>query len=72
MRRDGGGGDSGAAIPSAIGEVEGGDENDLLTTMIQSLLSTAEMPPREVEGASEEFCDSAWIPPPLFPNLELM
>ncbi|PWY64089.1 hypothetical protein BO83DRAFT_346567 [Aspergillus eucalypticola CBS 122712] len=56
MRRDGGGGGE-TAIPSAIGEVEGGDENDLLTTMIQSLLSTAEMPPREVEGASEEFCD---------------
>ncbi|PYH65585.1 uncharacterized protein BO88DRAFT_437737 [Aspergillus vadensis CBS 113365] len=57
MRRDGGGDGGATAIPSAIGEVEGGDENDLLTTMIQSLLSTAEMPPREVEGASEEFCD---------------
>ncbi|KAE8351637.1 hypothetical protein BDV28DRAFT_16138 [Aspergillus coremiiformis] len=30
---------------------------DLLTQMIQNLLSEAEMPPREVEGVSEEFCD---------------
>jgi hypothetical protein len=31
---------------------------DLLTTMIQSLLSQADTPPREVEGVNEEFCDS--------------
>ena len=31
---------------------------DLLTTMIQSLLAQADMPPREVEGVDEEFCDS--------------
>ncbi|GKZ68751.1 hypothetical protein AnigIFM50267_003496 [Aspergillus niger] len=55
MRREGGGG---AALPSETQGTAGGDgDNDLLTTMIQSLLSTAEMPPREVEGASEEFCD---------------
>lgn len=57
MRREGGGG---AALPSETQGTAGGDgDNDLLTTMIQSLLSTAEMPPREVEGASEEFCDRA-------------
>lgn len=32
--------------------------DDLLTTMIQNLLNGAEAPPREVEGVSEEFCDS--------------
>jgi len=31
---------------------------DLLTTMIQSLLAQADTPPREVEGVSEEYCDS--------------
>ncbi|GKZ25777.1 hypothetical protein AbraIFM66951_010022 [Aspergillus brasiliensis] len=59
MRREGGGG---ASIPSegaqtGTGNGNNDSDNDLLTTMIQSLLSTAEMPPREVEGASEEFCD---------------
>ncbi|PYI11347.1 hypothetical protein BO78DRAFT_358920 [Aspergillus sclerotiicarbonarius CBS 121057] len=55
MRRDG------AAPPPPSGDGEGigngsGDE-DLLAQMISSLLHTAEMPPREVEGVSEEFCD---------------
>ncbi|KAJ5671808.1 hypothetical protein N7507_000935 [Penicillium longicatenatum] len=36
---------------------EGTDGEDLLTQMIQNLLSQADMPPREVEGVSEEFCD---------------
>ncbi|KAJ5168677.1 uncharacterized protein N7482_004271 [Penicillium canariense] len=31
--------------------------DDLLTQMIQTLLSDADTPPREVEGVSEEFCD---------------
>ena len=31
---------------------------DLLTTMIHSLLAQADTPPREVEGVDEEFCDS--------------
>jgi hypothetical protein len=35
---------------------------DLLTTMIQSLLAQADTPPREVEGVSEEFCDSKKFP----------
>jgi hypothetical protein len=35
---------------------------DLLTTMIQSLLAQAETPPREVEGVSEEYCDSKKLP----------
>ncbi|KAF4764432.1 hypothetical protein N7455_009833 [Penicillium solitum] len=30
---------------------------DLLTTMIHSLLAQADTPPREVEGVDEEFCD---------------
>ncbi|KAL3479939.1 hypothetical protein BJX99DRAFT_54820 [Aspergillus californicus] len=30
---------------------------DLLAQMIQTLLSEAETPPKEVEGVSEEFCD---------------
>ncbi|XHG08370.1 hypothetical protein AWENTII_011475 [Aspergillus wentii] len=52
MRRDGGGVDVGT------GGVEGaGDSEDLLTQMIQTLLRDADMPPREVEGVSEEFCD---------------
>ena len=36
--------------------------HDLLTTMIQSLLSQADTPPREVKGVSEEFCDSKMSP----------
>jgi hypothetical protein len=36
--------------------------NDLLTTMIQSLLSQADTPPREVEGVNEEFCDCKMFP----------
>jgi hypothetical protein len=36
--------------------------HDLLTTMIQSLLSQADTPPREVEGVNEEFCDSKMFP----------
>lgn len=33
------------------------DGNGLLTQMIQALLQGAEMPPKEVEGVSEQFCD---------------
>ncbi|KAJ5928896.1 hypothetical protein N7466_007852 [Penicillium verhagenii] len=40
------------------GERDGQDGEDLLTQMIQNLLSGADMPPREVEGVSEEFCDA--------------
>lgn len=36
----------------------GESSEDLLTTMIQNLLNGAEAPPREVQGVSEEFCDS--------------
>ncbi|RAK73313.1 uncharacterized protein BO72DRAFT_451842 [Aspergillus fijiensis CBS 313.89] len=65
MRRDGGGGGTIAAaaaggIPSfgpedTDADVSGGSE--LLTEMIASLLQSAERPPKEVEGVSEEFCD---------------
>lgn len=37
---------------------DGADGDDLLNQMIQSLLSEADTPPREVEGVSDEFCDS--------------
>lgn len=42
------------------GEAQGAGgegEGDVLTQMIQTLLRDADMPPREVEGVSEEFCD---------------
>lgn len=40
------------------GDQGGEGAEDLLTRMIQTLLSEADTPPREVEGVSEEFCDS--------------
>ncbi|PYH45095.1 uncharacterized protein BP01DRAFT_357023 [Aspergillus saccharolyticus JOP 1030-1] len=69
MRRDGAGIAAAAAggIPSFGPEdsttpgsdADGGNGNghELLTEMIQSLLQSAERPPKEVEGVSEEFCD---------------
>ncbi|KAJ5825611.1 hypothetical protein N7474_002749 [Penicillium riverlandense] len=62
MRRDadvGGGADP--AIPTAATEGQetgAGVDRDLLTQMIQTLLQEADTPPREVEGVSEEFCDT--------------
>ncbi|KAJ5093909.1 hypothetical protein N7456_009770 [Penicillium angulare] len=53
MRRENASGGTEAETDGASG-VEG---NELITQMIQSLLSGADMPPREVEGVSEEFCD---------------
>ncbi|KAJ6028536.1 hypothetical protein N7540_004112 [Penicillium herquei] len=53
MRQDSASGD-------AERETEGNAElgsDDLLSQMIQNLLSGADMPPREVEGVSDEFCD---------------
>lgn len=41
--------------------------DDLLAQMIQTLLRDAETPPTEVEGASEEFCDSMFSFPPFQP-----
>lgn len=35
-------------------------EDDLLNQMIQTLVDGADMPPREVEGVSEEFCDGMY------------
>ncbi|KAJ5662017.1 uncharacterized protein N7477_009633 [Penicillium maclennaniae] len=52
MRRDA------ADMPEREGEQGGQNTEDLLTRMIQTLLSDADMPPREVEGVSEEFCDT--------------
>lgn len=59
MRREGGGGGgAGAGEESTVGQGDG-DEGDggLLDQMIQILVQGADMPPREVEGVSEEFCD---------------
>ncbi|EPS33931.1 hypothetical protein PDE_08893 [Penicillium oxalicum 114-2] len=44
-----------STAPSESGHEANSD--DLLTQMIQTLLSEADTPPREVEGVSEEFCD---------------
>lgn len=51
MRRD-------AANLAEQAREDGEDAEDLLTRMIQTLLHDADMPPREVEGVTEEFCDS--------------
>lgn len=53
MRREAEGGRS--------ADTQEGDGSDLLTQMIQILLRGADMPPREVEGVSEEFCDSKTV-----------
>ena len=52
MRREAEGGEP------TLGADTRGDSSDLLTQMIQILLREADTPPREVEGVSEEFCDS--------------
>ncbi|KAJ5136590.1 hypothetical protein N7448_005144 [Penicillium atrosanguineum] len=52
MRRDA------ADMPERNGDQDGENAEDLLTRMIQTLLNDADMPPREVEGVSEDFCDS--------------
>lgn len=58
MRRESEGGSGGDASRQA-GEGEGeGEDRDVLTQMIQALLQDADTPPKEVEGVSEEFCDS--------------
>lgn len=48
-----------------IGEESAGagghEHGQLIEQMIQALLQGAEAPPREVEGVSEEFCDSTYI-----------
>ncbi|EAW06485.1 uncharacterized protein ACLA_081750 [Aspergillus clavatus NRRL 1] len=51
MRRDS---DSGGGVSAGGGDSEA---DDLLSQMIQTLLQEADMPPKEVEGVSEEFCD---------------
>lgn len=58
MRREhdiGGGGGSGGG-----GDAAGGEQHDsvLIDQMIEALLQGADMPPKEVEGVNEEFCDS--------------
>ncbi|CDM35201.1 hypothetical protein DTO012A8_5359 [Penicillium roqueforti] len=46
-----------APRPDAQEGTDSDTGRDLLTTMIQSLLAQADMPPRKVEGVDEEFCD---------------
>lgn len=45
---------------------DGGDGNDgyasLMDTLTEALLSEAEMPPREVQGCSQEFLDGDVVP----------
>lgn len=41
---------------------EDSSNDEMVNTMIQTLLSDANSPPREVEGASEEFCAGEEIP----------
>ena len=36
----------------------GGNENDLLESMVNSLRDSAEMPPQKVKGVSQEFLDT--------------
>ncbi|KAJ5173240.1 hypothetical protein N7492_005833 [Penicillium capsulatum] len=50
MRRD-------AGNPQPQDGEDPAHSEDLLTRMIQTLLSEADTPPREVEGVSEEYCD---------------
>ena len=55
MRRD--------ADTGGHGNEQGQEEGaDVLSQMIRTLLADADTPPKEVEGVSEEFCDS--MPPP--------
>ena len=58
VRREGGTAGAGTGT-GAEGEEEGAD---VLTQMIQALLHEADMPPREVEGVKEEFCDGSFAP----------
>ncbi|KAJ5090010.1 hypothetical protein N7532_008694 [Penicillium argentinense] len=41
-------------------ETDSGMAHDLLESMIENLVNGGEMPPREVEGVSDEFCDSEY------------
>lgn len=62
MRREHDVGGAGAGADD--GEGEGGEHHDsaLIDQMIEALLQGADMPPREVEGVDEEFCDSEFRP----------
>ncbi|KAL1966971.1 hypothetical protein VTN77DRAFT_3715 [Rasamsonia byssochlamydoides] len=45
-------------VGSSGGEGQGQGGQALIDQMIEALLREADMPPREVEGVSEEFCDA--------------
>lgn len=47
-----------AIISESGASTDGANSEDLLSQMIQTLLAEADTPPREVEGVSDEFCDS--------------
>lgn len=67
IRRDGREGDQPRPADGGAGEGEGEGDGDLVTRMIQALLQEADTPPREVEGVTEEFCDSTYPPNPCLP-----
>jgi hypothetical protein len=47
-----------AMLSETGASTDGASSDDLLSQMIQTLLAEADTPPREVEGVSDEFCDS--------------
>lgn len=47
-----------AMLSESGASTDGASGDDLLSQMIQNLLAEADTPPREVEGVSDEFCDS--------------
>jgi hypothetical protein len=60
MRRDYDIGGAGSATERS----PGGDDHhggELIDQMIEALIQGAEMPPREVEGVTEEFCDGTCL-----------
>lgn len=74
IRRDneGGGGDGGedgdgdgdGASTSRDSQQQQQPGSGLLDQMIEALLQGADIPPREVEGVDDEFCDCMYILPP--------
>ena len=70
MRRQVSGAMEEGAVSALSAEGDEQHSDDLLTQMIQSLLSEADTPPREVEGVSEEFCDSKQAPFDTRPRFE--
>jgi hypothetical protein len=70
IRRDneGGGGDGGEDGDDGVSTSRDSQQQQqqpgsgLLDQMIEALLQGADIPPREVEGVDDEFCDCMYIP----------